>query len=277
MSTTIDGDQVALTTADRWRHTVERGVLARAADVMGSDADASRMARCVLLEAAKPAAYPGAPTLRDCDPVSVVRVVMDAAALRLYPGPLQHCHIMPRRSKGGTEAQLMLGYRGLLELARRSDQIAAITAEVVYRDEVTQGLWTATHEPPEVHHRVSLGDIDRSDGALVAAYCVVRLTSGARVQRILTRADIDARRVKAGKGGTSPYSPWSTSFAAMARKSAIRALLTSGLVPMSEGTVAAIREDAAREYEPPERREVPASIVDVVTAEPEVIDTEEAP
>lgn len=238
-----------LTTPAQWRDRVQGTIIAKTRDILGDDAAAARMARCVLLEAAKPPAYPGAPTLRDCDPLSVLRVVMDAAALRLYPGPLQHCHLIPRKGKGGVEAQMLIGYRGLLELARRSGEIESITAQVVYRDEVAAGLWEATHEPPTVTHRVALEDVDRSDGALVAAYCVVRLHGGGRVQRVLTRDEIDARRAKAGRGGQSPYSPWSTSYPEMARKSAIRALLTSGLVPMSEGVVQAIRDDAEREIE----------------------------
>ncbi len=69
------------------------------------------------------------PKLLDCNPLSLVKCVMQAAALGLEPDPLMgRAYIVPY----GTEATLIVGYKGLIDLARRSGQIRSVEAHVVY-------------------------------------------------------------------------------------------------------------------------------------------------
>lgn len=200
-----------------------------------------RMVQIVAVEAARN------PKLRECTPTTLASCVMLASELGLEPsGPLGHAYLIPRRNRGQMECTLLLGYKGMCELARRSGQIARISADVVYRSEVEAGAFSATREPPEIHHAWTPGLV-REDGAIVAAYAVAVLSDGSRVQVLLDRDQIEARRKRAQSRDDGP---WGTDYPAMARKSALRALLTGGLVPLSAEVAARIEADDPAEPEP---------------------------
>lgn len=190
------------------------------------------------------------PKLRECERLTVVSCLMTAAQLNLEPSSaLGQAYLIPRWSGklGANECTLLIGYKGLLELARRSGDIRSIAANVVYQDEVDLGLFHASYAPASVEHRFSVQNIDRSDGKIVAAYAVCELASGGTQIAILTRQDIDKRR---SRGGDRKFSPWKSDFAAMARKSAIRALLNGGTVPMSVELRTALVHDNEQEFTP---------------------------
>ncbi len=192
------------------------------------------------------------PKLHECTPTSFAMCVQLAGQLGLEPtGPLGHFYLIPRRNQGTMECTALIGYKGLLELARRSGQIVRINANVVYRDEITSGLFVASIEPPEISHKLSLDEINRTDDAIVAAYCVAELRDGGKAQVVLTRQDIERRREQS-QGANSSYSPWRTDFPAMARKSAIRALLNGGTVPLSAETQRALWDDPDHKQQPVE-------------------------
>jgi recombination protein RecT len=68
------------------------------------------------------------PALRKCTPNSIVDAAAEAARLGLEPsGAIGGAHLVPY----GDTAQLIVDYRGLVELARRSGEIAAIDAAIV--------------------------------------------------------------------------------------------------------------------------------------------------
>jgi len=106
-------------------------------------------------------------------------------------------------------------------------------------------------DPAMVH--VPKPGIDRTKTQdIIAAYAVVRLRDGSTYFEWLWRDEIDARRArsdgaKAFDEGKAKSTPWSTDYAAMARKTAIRALFTSGRVPMADqlGFAAAVMDEEA--------------------------------
>ena len=59
---------------------------------------------------------------------------MVSAQLGLEPGTLGYCYLVPYQNKktGQLEIQFQLGYKGILELVRRSGQVENIEARVVY-------------------------------------------------------------------------------------------------------------------------------------------------
>lgn len=106
--------------------------LERRRDVIESSAasmiDPDRM-RGVLLSA-----FTRNPELFECDPVSVVRAVVEAAQVGLEPtGAIGGAHLVPRWNGKAKrkEAHLIIDYRGLATLARRSGEISRLTARVV--------------------------------------------------------------------------------------------------------------------------------------------------
>src|SRR5215208_6895207 len=81
-----------------------------------------RMARIALTEMRK------IPKLAECDPLSFCSAIMACAQLGLEPNAaLGNIYLLPFRNnaKGVMDVQVILGYRGMIELARRSGQIVS--------------------------------------------------------------------------------------------------------------------------------------------------------
>jgi recombination protein RecT len=157
------------------------------------------------------------PQLMRCEPMSMLAAVMRAAQLGLEPGPLGHVYLVPFRNgkTGRTDVQFILGYKGIVTLARRSGSIKDLYAEVVYDgDDFDYEL--GLHR--DLRHRRT----ERSDRTKVThAYAVAHFVEGGAVFEVLDRHEIDGRR---GRSKASASGPWVSDFDAMAKKSAVRAL-----------------------------------------------------
>lgn len=166
---------------------------------------------------------------------SVLIAAMQAATIGLDPNtPTQDCWLLPRKNKGTWEAQLMIGYRGLLKLARRSGTIETIYAEVVREGD--QFEWSRGLDRDVLEHTPGDGT-----GELTHAYAVARYKGGGYSFMVLNRAQVEARRnlSDSWKSQTArPYSPWTKWPEQMWRKSAIRSLVPFlDLSPDVEGAV----------------------------------------
>src|SRR5689334_9796436 len=99
-----------------------------------------RMARVALTEVRK------TPALAKCDVRTFIGAVIQLSQLGLEPGGvLGHAYLIPfeNRSKNTTDVQLIIGYRGMIDLARRSGQIQSLQAVIVRegdRFDVQMGL-----------------------------------------------------------------------------------------------------------------------------------------
>ena len=215
-----------LTPRARFDGLVTKVVEDRCADFLASPDAQRRMTKVALAAAAKN------PKLYECAPHTVALSLMHCAELQLEPSSvLGHAYLIPRYSKqiGGQECTFLIGYAGYLELARRSGEVANIHADVVYAGEDFE-VWV-DDSGQHIRHRKDFGTVqNRRDADIVASYCQIVMKDGAVYSDVCDRADIDAR-MKAG--GSRGFSPWKTHYARMARKSAIRKLLTGGTVPMS--------------------------------------------
>lgn len=182
---------------------VYQGEIARA---LPKHMSADRMARIATTEVRR------VPKLLKCDAKSLFGAVIQASQLGLEPGGgLGHAYLVPY----GNECQLIIGYRGMIDLARRSGQMVSLTGEAVYakdRFEYELGL------EPKLKH-VPSTDEDR--GALVYAYAIAHLVGGGVQFVVLPRSQVDGirKRSKASSSG-----PWVTDYDAMAIKTAIRRL-----------------------------------------------------
>ena len=185
---------------------------------------------------------------------------MLSAQLGLEPGgTLGHIYFIPFRDKRRNETTCtpIIGYKGYLELARRSGEVARLDARVVYTGEpfaVEAGL------KPDIKHTIR-GDIDRSDKNVVASYAVAILKDGSEYFEVLWRSEIDAtqRASRAGRAG-----PWKDYYARMARKTAIRTLFNGGCVPISFEVATAIELDGDNPHSPPVANIIDADFSDVV-------------
>lgn len=173
--------------------------------------DADRFARVLITECK------ANPSLMKAEPVSLMAAVMKAAALGLEPGPLGHCYLVPFKNSrtGKTEVQLILGYKGIIDLARRSGQVSELYAEVVYEgDDFTYELGlhrTLTHKRTPTSNRAHV----------MYAYAIAKYRDGGFDFRVLDEMEIDGRR---SRSMSAKSGPWVTDYDAMARKTAVRAL-----------------------------------------------------
>jgi recombination protein RecT len=167
------------------------------------------------------------PKLLECEPVSLVYAVREATELCLEVGGiLGHAYLVPywNHKTRRLEAQMQVGYRGLIELANRSGRIKTISAEIVYETdtfELVHGL-----EPKLVH----IPDLDRPDDAkMKAVYAIAHFKDGGVAYRVLGRADVERARASSSAeqmrlAGKIKDTPWTTHYGEMARKTAVRAL-----------------------------------------------------
>lgn len=174
---------------------------------------ADRLARIALTEVRK------VPALGRCDQASFLGAIMQCAALGLEPGgALGHAYLLPfeNRKKDITEVQFIVGYRGMVDLARRSGQILSLEARAVYaadRFHVALGLH------PDLTHEPAWDADDR--GPLRFVYAVAKLKDGGTQFEVMSRAEVEKVRAqsKAGQSG-----PWVSHFEEMAKKTVIRRL-----------------------------------------------------
>tara|TARA_R110002012_G_scaffold12735_7_gene56291 strand:+ start:11855 stop:12643 length:789 start_codon:yes stop_codon:yes gene_type:complete len=215
------------TKMEKFKDLINNKMKDQVASILPAHLTPERLCKVLVVEASRN------PKLMECTSISVAESVMLSAQLGLEPGvTLGHIYFIPY----GNKCTPIIGYKGYLELARRSGQVARLDARVVYEGEkfkVSAGLH------PNIEHNVR-GDVDRSDDKIVAAYAVAVLKDGSSYFEVLWKVDIDKvrRRSKAGRSG-----PWVDDYSRMARKSAIRALFNGGTVPMSFELATAVSSD----------------------------------
>jgi recombination protein RecT len=168
--------------------------------------NADRIVRIVLTELRK------SPKLLECDPLSVVGSVMLCAQVGLEIGAtLGEAYLIPY----GKECKFVLGYQGMLELARRSGKILSVAANCVYTND--EFIYEYGFNENLIH-KPNLED----RGQFKAAYCLVKLLGGGIQFDVMSPKDIYICRDRsATKGKTGP---WVSDFDLMARKSVIRRL-----------------------------------------------------
>ncbi len=178
------------------------------------------------------------PEIAECTPPSIIGAVMQASILGFEPvNALGQCYFVPFRNKktGKREIQFIVGYKGLIELARRSDQIKTIYAQAVYENdefEFEYGL------DPKLYHKPAL----ENRGEFTHAYAVAKFTNGGYAFEVMSKSDIDKIRASS-QAGSSSFSPWNNWYDEMAKKTVLRRL--SKILPM--------RVDIAKQVESDEK------------------------
>lgn len=178
------------------------------------------------------------PALARCDAMSFIGALMVSAQLGLEPGgPLGQAFLVPF----GNQVQFIIGYRGIIELARRSGQLSSIEAhEVCENDEFSYSYGLDDHL---THVPVLKGE----RGDAYAFYAIAKFKDGGHAFVVLSKDEVDKHRARSKTGRNGP---WSTDYDAMARKTCIRAL--APYLPLSPELERAIRGDERvyRQVEP---------------------------
>lgn len=194
-----------------------------------------RLTRIVMTECRK------TPALMKCAPESFYGAVLQCAALGLEPGSaLGHCYLLPfgngKDKQGRPNAQLIIGYRGMIDLARRSGQIVSLQAYCVHEQDTFNyklGL------DPDIEH-IPASVADR--GKVTHVYAVAKLKGGGVQFEVMSRAEIEKVRTSSKSGNSGP---WSNHWEEMAKKSVIRRLFK--YLPVSIEAVRAVEIDEKSE------------------------------
>ena len=215
------------------------------------------------------------PNLIKCNPMSLLGVIFECAQLGMEPNTaLQHCHLVPYKKKKKTpegrwveeyDVELIIGYRGYIDLARRSRLTATIHADVVFMSDefdYSYGSEQFLRHKPRLfdldEHGQKIQIEDRGESIGYYAYCKLE---GGEAFKVMSKADIIAIRdesqgfqaaLKMKKDGDKKgyvpkgYSkcPWVAHFDSMGRKTPIRHLASE--LPLSVEFQSAVQVDGAQ-------------------------------
>lgn len=173
------------------------------------------------------------PKLLECTINSLFGAVVTCAQLGLEPNtPQGHIYLIPfeNKRKAIFEVQVIVGYKGLVDLARRSGEIVSISSHAVMRND-TFDVSFGTDE--SIVHKPRL-DGDRGD--IVGFYAVAKLVGGGTQFEFMSTTDVN--KIRDGSQGyktairfNKQDTPWISSYEQMGRKTVIRRLCN--YLPMS--------------------------------------------
>lgn len=185
------------------------------------------------------------PQLANCSVESVLSCFMKCAALGLEPSNvdgLGRAYILPYGNKnyrtGQKEATLIIGYKGMIDLARRSGQIRDISARAV-------------HEGDEFAYSYGLNEDLRhvpcaKPGKLTHVYMIANFKDGGHYFQVMNADEIEAAAKRSPSYGKA-VSPWKSDYEAMAKKTVIRRAFP--YLPVSvEARDAAASDDQTPDY-----------------------------
>lgn len=165
------------------------------------------------------------PKLMDCTQASLFTALLKAAQLSLSPdGLLGQSYLVPY----GNKAQLIIGYKGLRELALRTGKYQDVRARIVFQnDKFDIALGTDEF----VNHVPAEGD----RGEMRGCYAVAVLMDGSAIAEFMWRKEIEKHRNQYSQGYKAAEkswqgkpakkdSPWHTATEAMWEKTLIRKL-----------------------------------------------------
>lgn len=226
--------------------------------------DAERIARIALT------AVRINPELRECTVESFAAALMVSAQLGLEPNtPLGLAWLIPRinsrkfiddngreNRRRVKEVEFQIGYKGTIDLIRRSGMVSAIFAEEVReKDEFEFELGTNPHLK---HIPYLAGD----RGKVLFYYAVATFKDGGYAFKVMSVDEIN--KVKTlSPSANSKYSPWNTFFDEMAKKTCI--IRMAKYLPLSVEILRGIAQDETVRTNLPEEGEDVLDLPDMNT------------
>lgn len=159
------------------------------------------------------------PKLLECSSISLLKATLQCAALGLEPDPfLGLAYIIPF----GTEATVIVGYKGIVHLARNSGQIQSVEAHCVYEADKF-----------EFHYGVKSNIVhvpafEKDRGSITHAWAVAHFKDGGYQMEVMDIYELEAIRNQSKKPDTGP---WRDHRPEMYKKTVIRRM--GKLLPLS--------------------------------------------
>lgn len=157
------------------------------------------------------------PDLLRCSQESFFRAMLDLSSFGLEPDG-RRAHLIPFRNNktNSMDVQLIIDYKGLAELIRRSGDVSYMHADVVYEsDEFDYAFGSGAF----LKHKPNLEKRGTEAGRRIAFYSFVKLRDGNEDFLVLGPGEVEAvrKRSKAANSG-----PWVTDYDEMGKKTAFR-------------------------------------------------------
>jgi recombination protein RecT len=195
-----------------------------------------------------------------------------------------HVYLLPFRVKSKLTLQFILGYKGILALARRSGALKNIQVHAVYENdefEISYGIDGVCRYKPLLKG-------DRGD--ILCYFGYANFTDGGYYYTHVTLDEIRSHRERSASAG-GPHSPWDSDPVAMSKKTVVRimapylpltqeagaAISTDDNEVLSDGSMRVIDIDTVDPEPPPPAEDVIDGGVIEPHAEPEPPETEPAP
>jgi recombination protein RecT len=215
-------------------------LIAELGKAMPKHCSPERMARVALTALTK------TPKLADCTEASFFQCLLSLSQWGLEPDG-RRAHLIPfeNRGKGITECQLIIDYKGYVELAYRSGFVKAIHADLIREGDVFEySLGDVINHVPYFLRRDP--DKPTKAGEVYAAYCRVTLTDGITKTEVMSVDEINGIRDRsqgyiAFKKGYAKQNPWASDWNEMAKKTVWRR--TQKWLPLSAEILDAMDSD----------------------------------
>jgi len=164
------------------------------------------------------------PKLLECYTPSLLGGLMALSQMGLEPGGvLGHAYLIPfsNKKKNRIDVQVIIGYKGLIDLARRSGNVVSIAAHEVYSNDLFEFEYGLTEK---LRHIPASGE----RGEITHFYAYAKMVDGGHAFEVMSASDV--RKIRQGTQGRS-NEVWDSHFGEMGRKTLIRRL--SKYLPLS--------------------------------------------
>lgn len=164
------------------------------------------------------------PALLECYVPTFIGAVVQLSQLGLEPNTiLGHAYLLPFNNNRAQrkDVQVIIGYKGLIELARRSGKVISLSAHAVYERDEFEFEFGLNEK---LRHVPAFGD----RGEIKFFYAVAHLKDGGHAFEVMTADEV--RQIRARSQGRS-NKVWDDYFEEMGRKTVVRRL--SKYLPLS--------------------------------------------
>lgn len=191
------------------------------------------------------------PKLMECTVESLMGAVVQCSQLGLEPNtPLGHAYLIPFEKKkkvGGewvtekVETQIVIGYKGLIDLARRSGQVVSIAAHAVHEHDhfdYAFGLNEKLEHKPAMSAR----------GRVIAFYAVAKLVGGGHAFEVMSAEQVNEIRDASQNykfARDKEKTVWGQHYEEMGRKTVLRRLFKYLPVSIELASAAALDDVGA--------------------------------
>lgn len=167
------------------------------------------------------------PALARCDVPSLIGAIGQCAQMGLEPNTvLGHAYLLPfntkRKDANGNEkwvnsVQVIIGYKGLIDLARRSGKIVSIAAHEVCQNDKFEHVYGLDEK---LNHTPAMGE----RGEVIGFYAIAKLKDGGHAFEFMSRFQVEEIKAASERKNKRESSVWKDHFIEMGRKTVIRRL-----------------------------------------------------